>query len=244
MIRIRNLEAGYGKLTVLKGISLHVEPGEIVAIIGSNGAGKTTLLNTIAGLIRPSAGEILLSDHALHSSQAEQIVSLGVCLVPEGRQVFSTLSVRENLTMGAYLQHRRRKTQEIQSALERVYFLFPILEQRHSQLAGKLSGGEQQMLAMARALMSQPRFLMMDEPSMGIAPLIVKEIFRTISLLREAGITVLLVEQNARAALRVADRGYVLETGSILLEGTAQELLDNQDVQRAYLGKDYARINE
>ena len=244
MIRIRNLEAGYGKLMVLKRISLHVQPGEIVAIIGSNGAGKTTLLNTLAGLIRPTGGEILLGEESLQGTSAEGLVAKGVCLVPEGRQVFGTLTVRENLSLGAYLQHRRGRTKEIEASLERIYFLFPVLEERHAQLAGTLSGGEQQMLALGRALMSGPRLLMMDEPSMGIAPIIVQTIFRTISLLREAGITILLVEQNARAALAVADRGYVLETGSILLEGTAEELLDNQDVQRAYLGKDYANIDE
>ena len=244
MIRIRNLTAGYGKLTVIKGVSLHVQAGEIVTIIGSNGAGKTTLLKTLAGLIRPFGGQIILDGKPTAGVSAEHLVGAGVSLVPEGRQVFSSLTVHENLLLGAYPLPRRVRKREIERTLGRVFSLFPILEQRRSQLAGTLSGGEQQMLALGRALMSRPRILMMDEPSMGIAPIIVRSIFRTIALLREAGITILLVEQNANAALALADRGYVLETGAILLEGDSADLLDNPDVQRAYLGKDYRRINE
>ncbi|MBN1697945.1 MAG: ABC transporter ATP-binding protein [Spirochaetales bacterium] len=244
MLKIRNCEAGYGKLRVLKGVSLHVSPGEIVTIIGANGAGKTTLLNTIAGIIKPASGSISFNGKDIEQSAAEKIVALGCSLVPERRQVFNTLSVKENLILGAYLRMRKGKKKEVESDLERMFVLFPVLGERETQLAGTLSGGEQQMLAIARALMARPHLLMMDEPSLGIAPIIVKSIFRTITGLREQGMTVLLIEQNAKAALGVADRGYVLETGQVFLEGTAEELLLNRDVQRAYLGKDYQRINE
>jgi branched-chain amino acid transport system ATP-binding protein len=244
MLRIRNCEAGYGKLRVLKGISLHVSPGEIVTIIGANGAGKTTLLNTIAGIIKPISGHISFNNEDIHNSSGEKIVAKGCSLVPERRQVFNTLTVKENLILGAYLKIRKKKKKEAMKGLDEVYNLFPVLKERETQLAGTLSGGEQQMLAIGRALMAQPRLLMMDEPSLGIAPLIVKSIFKTISKLREHGMTILLIEQNAKAALGIADRGYVLETGQVVLEGTAEELLENHDVQRAYLGKDYRKINE
>ena len=245
MIRIRNCEAGYGKLRVLKGISLHVSPGEIVAIIGPNGAGKTTLLHTAAGIIPARSGELILSGRNIRDLPAERIVELGCSLVPEGRQVFSTMTVYENLVLGSYLRLKGRGNRGGQGGrMDLVFELFPVLAERRSQLAGTLSGGEQQMLAIGRALMSGPRLLMMDEPSMGIAPLVVRSIFKTVEKLREDGMTVLLVEQNARASLSVADRGYVLETGQIVLEGTARELLDNSDVQRAYLGKEYRRIDE
>ena len=214
MLRIKNLEAGYGKLRVLKRISLHVNPGEIVTLIGANGAGKTTLLSPITGL-----------------------VFRGCSLVPEGRQVFATMSVRENLVLGSYVQHRQGKEQ-LREGIEYIYDLFPVLRERKAQLAGTLSGGEQQMLAMGRALMAKPALIMLDEPSTGLAPLVVKNIFRIIERLREEGNTVLLIEQNAKAALKVADRGYVLETGKIILEGQADELLANREVQRAYLGRD------
>ena len=237
MLRIKNLEAGYGKLRVLKRISLHVNPGEIVTLIGANGAGKTTLLAAITGLIRATAGEISLKGDNLEHLKAEEIVFRGCSLVPEGRQVFATMSVRENLVLGGYVQHHQGKAQLLEG-IEYIYDLFPVLRERRDQLAGTLSGGEQQMLAMGRALMAKPALLMLDEPSTGLAPLIVKNIFQIITRLRDAGNTVLLIEQNAKAALKVADRGYVLGTGKIILEGPAEDLLANRDVQRAYLGRD------
>jgi len=238
MLRIRNLEAGYGRLKVLRRISLHVSPGEIVAIIGANGAGKTTLLRTVSGLLTQCSGEILFVGKNILKMPAEGIVRLGCSLVPEGRQVFSTMSVRENLLLGAQVQTRHGGAKQVSEDMERIYAYFPVLRERESQLAGTLSGGEQQMLAIGRALMARPRLIMMDEPSMGLAPLIVKDILRIVSRLREEGNTVLLVEQNARSALAIADRGYVLETGRIILQESAEDLLANRDVQRAYLGRD------
>ncbi len=238
MLRIRNLDAGYGKLTVLRRISLHVNAGEIVTIVGANGAGKTTLLNTVSGLVRARGGEISLQGRSIVGSAPERTVALGCSLVPEGRQVFADLSVRENLILGAHVQYRRGRRDEVSSDMERAYQLFPVLAQRERQLAGTLSGGEQQMLAIARALMARPSLLMLDEPSMGLAPLVVRDIFDIIVRISAAGSTVLLVEQNARSALKIAHRGYVLETGRIVLEGTSEELLANRDVQRAYLGRD------
>ncbi len=237
MLKVRNLEAGYGKLRVLKRISLHVDPGEIVTIIGANGAGKTTLLHTITGLIKVGFGEIVFKEKNLRKISPEKIVFLGCSLVPEGRQVFSTMTVRENLLLGGYVQTKKKKS-TVDSEMGRVYELFPVLKERENQLAGTLSGGEQQMLAMGRALMAKPSLIMMDEPSTGLAPLIVKSIFQVIIRLREEGSTVLLVEQNAKAALGIADRGYVLETGKIILQGAAEDLLQNRDVQRAYLGRE------
>lgn len=237
MLKVRNLEAGYGKLRVLKRISLHVNPGEIVTLIGANGAGKTTLLSTITGLVRASAGEILLQDREISREKPEKIVAMGCSLVPEGRQVFVTMTVQENLVMGGYIQHKKGNRAFMQE-LDNIYQLFPVLQERREQLAGTLSGGEQQMLAMGRALMAQPSLIMLDEPSTGLAPLIVKNIFEIITRMRENGNTVLLIEQNAKAALKIADRGYVLETGKIILEGPAEALLANRDVQRAYLGRD------
>jgi branched-chain amino acid transport system ATP-binding protein len=244
MLKIRNLESGYGKLRVLKRVSLHVNQGEIVGIIGANGAGKTTLLNTITGVIRTWSGEILFNGIPMSGIPAHKIVSRGCVLVPEGRQLFAPMSVEENLILGAYTQFRQRAGAVIHDELQRVYALFPILKQRSRQLAGTLSGGEQQMLAIGRALMAKPSFIMLDEPSMGLAPLVVKDILATIRKLRDDGRTILVVEQNSKAVLGIADRGYVMETGSIVIQGTAQELLNNTDVQRAYLGKDYQRINE
>lgn len=238
MLRVRNLEAGYNSLKVLKKISMHVSPGEIVTIIGANGAGKTTLLKTISGLIKARAGGILFEKKEIVPIAPENIVSLGCSLVPEGRQVFVTLTVKENLILGAYVQYRKKRTGEVSEDMDRIFRLFPVLKERSRQLAGTLSGGEQQMLAIGRALMSRPKLIMMDEPSMGLAPLIVRDIFSTIKKLRQDGTTVLLVEQNAKAALGIADRGYVLETGRIILEEKAEELLMNKDVQRAYLGRD------
>jgi branched-chain amino acid transport system ATP-binding protein len=231
MLRIRNLEAGYTSLKVLRRISIHVSAGEIVTIIGANGAGKTTLL-------KPQAGEILFEKQPITRLTPEKIVFLGCSLIPEGRQVFAPMSVKENLLLGGYVQYRRKKGAEVAADLERIFELFPRLQERQAQLAGTLSGGEQQMLAMGRALMARPKLIMMDEPSMGLAPLIVKDIFGIIARLRHEGNTVLLVEQNAKAALAIADRGYVLETGRIILEENAEDLLANRDVQRAYLGRD------
>ena len=244
MLKVRNLEAGYGKLRVLTGISLHVSPGEIVIIIGANGAGKTTMLKTIYGVLKVRAGTVLFRDRSIQSAGMEEIVDRGCVLVPEGRQLFNTLSIRDNLILGAYLIARTRNKRDLRKRLGEIYELFPVLHERRDQLAGTLSGGEQQMVAIGRALMAGPQLIMMDEPSMGLAPLIVERIFATIASLPRLGKTVLLVEQNARASLDIADRGYVLETGQIVLSGTSQELLDNHDVQRAYLGKDYKRIEE
>ncbi len=241
MLKVRNLDAGYGSLSVLRRVSLHVKPGEIVTIIGANGAGKTTLLKTVTGLLRARAGEIVFGNAPIHDAPTERIVYSGCSLVPEGRQVFPAMPVKENLLVGAYVQFKRGNRQDVEEDLEYVYGLFPVLRQRERQLAGTLSGGEQQMLAMARALMARPKLIMLDEPSMGLAPLMVKEIFNIIKMIRAQGNTVLLVEQNARSALRIANRGYVLETGRIILEGEAGDLLANREVQRAYLGRD---VNE
>ena len=238
MLRVRNLDVGYGPVPVLRRVSLHVAPGEVVAIVGANGAGKTTLLKTVTGLVRPSGGSISLQGQDVVRLPTERTVALGCSLVPEGRQVFADMSVRENLLLGAHVQYRRGRRSEVSADLERVYELFPVLARRQRQMAGTLSGGEQQMLAMGRALMARPSLLMLDEPSMGLAPLVVKDIFDIIVRISGDGCTVLLVEQNARGALRIADRGYVLETGRIVLQGTSEELLANRDVQRAYLGRD------
>lgn len=238
MLKIRNLDSGYGKLRVLKNISLHVDSGEIVAMIGANGAGKTTLLHTITGLVRTTGGEINFDGKDCRRIASEKIVACGCSLVPEGRQVFATMSVEENLVLGGYILQKKQGKKAVMKELGHQYELFPVLRERKDQLAGTLSGGEQQMLAMGRALMSRPRLVMMDEPSTGLAPLIVRSIFQVIARLREEGNTVLLVEQNARAALSIADRGYVLETGKIILQGPAEDLMANKDVQRAYLGRE------
>jgi branched-chain amino acid transport system ATP-binding protein len=231
MLKIRNLDAGYGKLRVLKNISLHVDNGEIVTMIGANGAGKTTLLHTIIGLIKPTKGEISFQGKSCTKTTVGSIVASGCALVPEGRQVFAPMSVEENMLLGGYVLQR-------QKGRAAVLKLFPILRERRRQLAGTLSGGEQQMLAMGRALMSRPQLVMMDEPSTGLAPLIVRDIFQIIRRLRQEGNTVLLIEQNAKAALGIADRGYVLEVGKVILQGPAADLLANADVQRAYLGRE------
>ncbi|MDA8122907.1 MAG: ABC transporter ATP-binding protein [Deltaproteobacteria bacterium] len=238
MLRIKNLESGYGRLKVLKKVTMHIGAGEIVTIIGANGAGKTSLLKTISGLIRPRSGEILFDMKDIGKLPAEKIVFMGCSLVPEGRQIFAPMTVRENILLGAYPQLRKNNGGAVRDDIERVYGIFPRLKEREKQLAGTLSGGEQQMLAIARALMARPKLIMMDEPSMGLSPLIMKDIFSIITRLREEGNTVLLVEQNAKAALGIADRGYVLETGRIIMQGAAEDLLSNRDVQRAYLGRD------
>jgi branched-chain amino acid transport system ATP-binding protein len=244
MLRIHNLSAGYGSLNVLRRLSLHVKPGEIVTIIGANGAGKSTLLRTITGLLRAGSGEVLFRGEDIQRIQPEQVVFRGCSLVPEGRQVFAAMPVKENLLLGAYVQYKRGKHEEVAHDLERVFDLFPVLKEREHQLAGTLSGGEQQMLAIGRALMARPSLIMLDEPSMGLAPLIVKDIFHIIVKIRDEGSTVLLVEQNARSALKIANRGYVLETGRIILEGAAEDLLANREIQRAYLGKDLDAENK
>ena len=231
----------YGAVPVLRRASLHVARGEVVAIVGANGAGKTTLLKTVTGLVRPTAGTITLEGREVVGLPTEETVAMGCSLVPEGRQVFADMSVRENLLLGGHVQYRRGNGHHVKEDLDRVQRLFPVLAARQRQLAGTLSGGEQQMLAMARALMARPSLLMLDEPSMGLAPLVVKDIFQIIARISASGCTVLLVEQNARGALKISNRGYVLETGRIVLEGTSEELLANRDVQRAYLGRD---VNE
>jgi branched-chain amino acid transport system ATP-binding protein len=238
MLSLRNVESGYGSLKVLRHVSLHVGRGEIVSIIGANGAGKTTLLKTIVGLLRARDGQILFEDRDIRAARTESIVRGGCSLVPEGRQVFAPMSVYENLLLGASARFPRGARVQTDEDMERVFALFPRLKERVSQLAGTLSGGEQQMLALGRALMARPKLILLDEPSMGLAPLVVKEIFLVIRRLRDEGNTVLLVEQNARAALKIANRGYVLENGRIILEASAEALLANRDVERAYLGRD------
>jgi branched-chain amino acid transport system ATP-binding protein len=244
MLKIRNLYAYYDSVTALSGVTCHVRRGEVVALIGSNGAGKTTLLNAVCGLVRRE-GEVVFDGRPLMGLAPESIVALGISQVPEGRQLFGPMTVAENLELGAYLRYRRQPGAEIRRDLERVFELFPRLRDRQTQRAGTMSGGEQQMLAIGRALMARPRLLLMDEPSLGLAPLVVEDILASLARLRrEVGLTILLVEQNARAALKVADRGYVLETGRIILGAPAAELLRDRQVTRAYLGRDYKEFTE
>ena len=233
LLRIKNLRVKYGNIEVLHGINLEVNQGEIVTILGANGAGKSTTLLSISGLVRVAAGTILFDKTEIKSRPAHDIVKHGIAQVPEGRRIFGTLTVQENLNMGAFI---RKDIHQINESREWVYQLFPILEERSQQLAGTLSGGEQQMLAIGRGLMNQPRILLLDEPSLGLAPLLVKAIFQTLKQINESGVTILLVEQNARAALKLANRGYVMEVGRIVLEATAEALLANPEVQNAYLG--------
>lgn len=235
MLEVENIHTYYGNIHALKGVSLSVEKGEIVTLIGANGAGKTTTLRTISGLLKPEQGSIKLEGDSLTEYPAHEIVYKGVAMVPEGRGVFTRLSVEENLEMGAF---SRTDKDEIHHDMERVFSLFPRLKERRSQVAGTLSGGEQQMLATGRALMARPSLILMDEPSMGLAPILVEGIFDTIREINQEGTTVLLVEQNAQMALSVADRGYVLQTGEIVLTDTAENLRSNQMVQKAYLGID------
>jgi branched-chain amino acid transport system ATP-binding protein len=246
MLKIKNINTYYGQVHALKNVSLHLTEGEIVTLIGANGAGKTTLLNSLSGIVPPRSGQILFNDIPINDLYAHQIVKMGISQVPEGRQVFKPLSVEDNLELGAYLYHRKRADKtETKKTNEMVYSLFPILKERRKQLAGTLSGGELQMLSIGRALMARPKLLLLDEPSMGLAPMVAQEIFQVIgNLSREKKTTILLVEQNARAALKLANRGYVLETGRLILEGTAVDLLQNKEVQRAYLGKDKKEIWE
>jgi branched-chain amino acid transport system ATP-binding protein len=233
ILELENVHTYYGQIHALKGISLKVEPGEIVTLIGGNGAGKTTTLNTISGLLRPRQGHIRLFNEDLAALKSHEIVAKGVVQVPEGRRVFGRLTVTENLEMGAFT---RSSGQEITDGIGKVFTLFPRLKERQRQLAGTLSGGEQQMLAMGRGLMAQPKVLLLDEPSMGLAPVLVDSIFDTIRQLHDAGTTILLVEQNARMALQVADRGYVIQTGEVVMSDRADNLRENQSVQKAYLG--------
>lgn len=234
MLTVQDLHVYYGNVHALKGINLEVNEGEIVSLLGANGAGKSTALRTISGLLRPRQGQVHFQGALLNNVAAHRIVSAGISHAPEGRKVFTTLTVEENLRMGAYT---RNDKEGIAASRERVYRLFPRLAERRKQTAGTLSGGEQQMLAIGRALMSKPKLLMLDEPSLGLAPVLVRAIFETIQEINQAGVTVLLVEQNARAALRLAHRAYVIETGKITLEGTATELLQSEQVRRAYLGE-------
>ncbi len=233
MLKVENLVVKYGMIEAIKGISFEVNDGEIVTLIGSNGAGKTTTMQTISGLLKPASGSVLLDGVDLTKTAPHKIVPMGLAQVPEGRRVFAQQTVAENLELGAYC---RRDKEGIRADMENVYELFPRLRERKNQLAGTLSGGEQQMLAMARALMAKPKIMLMDEPSMGLSPLLVKEIFRIIEDINRQGTTVLLVEQNAKMALAIADRAYVLETGKIILEGTGAELAASEQVRKAYLG--------
>ncbi|MBI3222920.1 MAG: ABC transporter ATP-binding protein [Nitrosomonadales bacterium] len=233
LLDVHNLKVAYGGIQAVRGVDLCIAPGELVALIGSNGAGKTTTLKALAGLLHPAGGKIIYAGQAVQNLAAHQRVAKGIALVPEGRAIFARLSVQENLLMGAY---SRNDHQEIAADLARMHELFPRLAERNHQLAGTLSGGEQQMVAMARALMSRPHLLMLDEPSMGLAPLMVQKIFETIRDISAQGMSILLVEQNARLALQVAQRGYVMESGSITLSGQAGDLLGSAAVRRAYLG--------
>jgi branched-chain amino acid transport system ATP-binding protein len=236
---LKNVEVYYGKIHAIKRVSLHVNKGDIVTLIGGNGAGKTTLLRTISGLIRSSGGDLSFDGLDISRQSPDVIVKKGISHVPEGRLVFNPLSVEDNLLLGSFNWHSLKTRAKVRDDMEMIYSIFPILKKRKKQLAGTLSGGEQQMLALGRALMARPKLLLLDEPSMGLAPLVIKEIFRYVVQLRDAyGLTVLLVEQNARSALRIANSGYVLETGRIILQGPAEDLLLNRDVQRAYLGRD------
>lgn len=233
MLEVKDLHVYYGLIQAIKGVSFEVNEGEVIALIGANGAGKTTILHTITGLLQPKEGSVFFEGTDITKIPSHKIVSMGMAHVPEGRRVFANLSVYQNLKMGAYT---RKDKKEIEEKLEMVYQHFPRLQERKNQLAGTLSGGEQQMLAMGRALMSNPKMILMDEPSMGLSPLLVKEVFSIIEYCHECGITILLVEQNAKMALGIADRAYVLETGKITMSGDAKEMMENEAVKKAYLG--------
>ncbi len=233
MLALHNVNTYYGPSHILKNVSVEVKRGEIVCLLGANAAGKTTTMKTIFGLVKPRSGNVTLEGQRIDTQPTDQIISRGLALVPEARRVFSRMSVHENLEMGAYMQNDRAVVQE---SIDQVYALFPRLKERDKQIAGTLSGGEQQMLAMGRALMARPRLMCMDEPSMGLSPILVQTVFDTIQKIRQQGVTIFLVEQNAFMALNIADRGYVLQTGQIVLADTAQNLLNNDLVRRAYLG--------
>jgi len=244
MLRVESVSAFYGVIQALRNVSLHVNSGEMVALLGANGAGKTTLMKVISGLRPLGKGRLFFSGQNIAGLPAERVLRLGVGQVPEGRQVFAPLSVLDNLILGAYVRFKGEVKKEVYKDLDSIFEMFPVLRERQKQRAGTLSGGEQQMVAIGRTMMSRPKLLLLDEPSLGLAPLVANGIFQTIRLLRDRGTTILLVEQNAKAALKVADRGYVLETGRIILEGETEDLLNNKEVQRAYLGKEYREVWE
>ncbi len=244
MLRLESVSASHGAIQALRNVSLHVSEGEIVALLGGNGSGKTTLMKVISGIHPPAKGRLIFGGRNIAGFQAEQILRLGIGQVPEGRQIFAPLSVLDNLLLGAYVRFKGKEKKEVWKDLEGIFGLFPVLKERETQRAGTLSGGEQQMVAIGRTLMSRPKLLLLDEPSMGLAPKVVGDIFRAIQTLPSRGTTILLVEQNAKAALRIAERGYVMETGRIILEGETSDLLNNREVQRAYLGKEYREIWE
>jgi branched-chain amino acid transport system ATP-binding protein len=238
LLKVDNVTCHYGGIRALNQVSLEEQEGEIVALVGGNGAGKTTLLNLISGLIRPTAGKVLFKGTDVTSLPPEKIVKLGIGQVPEGRLLFGPLSVRENLELGSYVRRSKKNRQAVLNDLEYVLQLFPVLSKRLDQKAGTLSGGEQQMVAIGRGLLAKPSLMLLDEPSLGLAPLVAQEIFSVIKRIKREGATILLVEQNAKAALKVADRAYVMETGMIRLQGRASDLLENEDVKKAYLGQD------
>jgi len=244
MLLINEINAYYAGIQALRNVSVRIEGKEIVALIGSNGAGKSTLLNCVSGVVPIHTGHITFGDLEITHMSPEKIVAHGIVQVPEGRQIFNPLTILENLELGAYLRFSKKRDEEIEKDLEYVMELFPILKARKNQKAGTLSGGEQQMLSIGRAMMARPKLMLLDEPSLGLAPLIVKEIFDVIQKLQEDGTTILLVEQNAKAALKVAARAYVIETGRITLEGEAKTLIEDEEVKRAYLGKDYREKKE
>ena len=244
MLRVESVSAFYGAIQALRNVSLHVNPGEMVALLGANGAGKTTLMKVVSGLHPLAKGKLFFSGQNIAGLPAERVLRLGVGQVPEGRQIFAPLSVLDNLLLGAYVRFKGEGKKEVYKDLDSIFEMFPVLQERQKQRAGTLSGGEQQMVAIGRTMMSRPKLLLLDEPSLGLAPLVGSGIFQTVRLLRDRGTTILLVEQNAKAALRVADRGYVLETGRIILEGETEDLLNNKEVQRAYLGKEYREVWE
>jgi len=244
MLRVESVSAFYGAIQALRNVSIHISAKEIVTLLGANGAGKSTLMKVISGIHPPAKGRVLFSGQNIAGLPTEHILRLGVGQVPEGRQIFAPLSVIDNLTLGAYVRFQREVRDEVFKDLESVFELFPVLRERQKQRAGTLSGGEQQMLAIGRTLMAKPKLLLLDEPSMGLAPMLVSDIFKAIQTLRTRGTTILLVEQNAKAALKVADRGYVLENGMVILEGETEDLLNNKSVQRAYLGKEYREVWE
>jgi branched-chain amino acid transport system ATP-binding protein len=236
MLELINIHTFYGPIEALRGIDIEVKQGEIVSLIGNNGAGKSTTLMTISGVLRPEAGDIIFEGKSIRGIPPHRIVEMGISQVPEGRRIFPRLTIKENLEMGAYTK-LKVKSSKLKVQLDKIFELFPVLEERQKQPGGTLSGGEQQMLAIGRALMSNPKLLLLDEPSLGLAPIIVSKIFRTIKEINREGVTILLVEQNARLALKLSDRGYVLENGRVALEGMGEELLNNEQVRKAYLGE-------